>query len=121
MFSISLIGREIQTRSRLKYQFSPVKLANIQEPDNLFSGRGRGGNRHSYAAGIQTGITSVEGNLPVSNTSMSTSTQKFHLGIYTEDTVPKIQKYIYTKLLIVALYATTKSGKLPTVYAQKNG
>lgn len=66
--------------------------------------------------GMQTGVTSAE-NLPISNTGIHAFTLQSKnptLEIYSEDTLPTIQKYIFTKLLIVALFVTTKSGKLPT-------
>lgn len=65
--------------------------------------------------GIQPGITSVRGfaNTKHKYVHMHTSTQKIHLGIYTDDTVP-IYNSIYAELFAVALHVTAKSGKLPT-------
>lgn len=75
------------------------------------------GNRHSHPLlGMQTGTTPVEGNLPISTQLCMhySLIEKSHLGIQTKDTLPTIQKYICTKLFIVALFLITKFGKLPT-------
>lgn len=63
--------------------------------------------------GMQIGITSVERHLPISDTTVCiyTSIQNSHLGIYTEDPLPTVQKS--TKLFTVALFISTEFGKLP--------
>lgn len=65
---------------------------------------------------MQIGITSVEGNLPISTQLCMhyTPIQKSHPGIYTEDTLPTIQKHMCTKLFIIALFLITKSRKSST-------
>ena len=71
---------------------------------------------------MQIGITSVEGNLPIPTQLCMhyTPIQKSHLGIYTEDTLPTIQKHMCTKLFIVALFLITKSRKSSTCPSIKN-
>ena len=112
-FSTSFIIREIQIKITMRYHFTPVITAKINNSGNNRCGQrcGERGNPLPLLVGMQTGTATLENSMEVPQNiknELSYDPEIALLGIYPKDIKMLIQRDICTPMFIPALSIIAK-------------